>query len=237
MFNFICTSISLVINVFLVLFWVIHQWIHHFYSLFSGEYHGLSISPVAIGSPLLLLRLLVLVSVIFGVINFPVIGCCFPVRDLRSITDVCSSGLWPNRVFRVSLQPWAPPYLFFSDRLKNKETKMLWNGWSMVRSCRIYHLKENYRVWCIPCWLLRKSITAYHWSPIWRFSKPALWCQYNFIMERRISSNKVFGDVFTTKQIEDMALLVSKQKNFNAINSFNKACYLLQRDCLGWIAK
>ncbi|KAL0774632.1 hypothetical protein Bca101_039784 [Brassica carinata] len=43
-------------------------------------------------------------------------------------------------------------------------------------------------------------------------------------------------DVFTTKQIEDMALLVSKQKNFNAMDSYNKACYLLQRECLERIA-
>ncbi|KAF3486882.1 hypothetical protein F2Q69_00053686 [Brassica cretica] len=51
-----------------------------------------------------------------------------------------------------------------------------------------------------------------------------------------VHKSKESKDVFTTKQIEDMALLGSKQNNFNAMDSFNKACYLLQRECLEGIA-
>ncbi|WZZ32945.1 hypothetical protein YC2023_016346 [Brassica napus] len=55
--------------------------------------------------------------------------------------------------------------------------------------------------------------------------------------EERLGDNKEkYADVSTTKQFEDRILLVSKQKNFNALDSFNKSCYLLQRECLGRIA-
>ncbi|KAG2269095.1 hypothetical protein Bca52824_063650 [Brassica carinata] len=51
-----------------------------------------------------------------------------------------------------------------------------------------------------------------------------------------VHKSKESKDVFTTKQIEDMDLLVLKQKNFNDMDSYNKACYLLQRECLERIA-
>ncbi|WZY86920.1 LOW QUALITY PROTEIN: hypothetical protein YC2023_033304 [Brassica napus] len=55
--------------------------------------------------------------------------------------------------------------------------------------------------------------------------------------EEWLGDNKEkYADVSTTKQFEDRILLVSKQKNFNAMDSFNKPCYLLQRECLGRIA-
>ncbi|KAF2541523.1 hypothetical protein F2Q68_00030724 [Brassica cretica] len=59
----------------------------------------------------------------------------------------------------------------------------------------------------------------------------------NGVEEERLGDDKEkYADVSTTKQLEDRILLVSKQKNLNAIDSFNKSCYLLQRECLGRIA-
>lgn len=53
--------------------------------------------------------------------------------------------------------------------------------------------------------------------------------------EQIFKNNKDSEHVSTTKQIDDMAFSVSKQKNFNAMDSYNKSCCLQQGECLGRI--